>query len=742
YGGYLPVIAELSPDNLFFDKENIIAVLADNSDDPAYPPGKPQSLLDFCYFGGIYRDVWMVATNPVFITDANEEHIEAGGGVFIHTDSVSKKYAGVRIETAIRNTLPAAKKIILAVALKDTNDNIVAQTEQRQTLSPSSLHTVSLRLPVKDPKLWHPDHPYLYKVYFSVKNQGGKQLDGFYCRTGLRKIEFKGKDGLYINNEPLPDKLIGGNRHQDFAYLGNAAPNNLQWRDAKKLRDAGMRVIRAAHYPQDPAFMDACDELGLFVIVATPGWQFWNKDPLFEKRVYDDIRNMVRRDRNHASVFMWEPILNETHYPDYFAKNVYDIVHKEYPYPGCYAACDMNNSGYEVFDVLYAHPLPENLAKTDKSIFTREWGDNVDDWNAHNSSSRAALSWGEVPQLIQAKHYANPDYPFTSYETLYKAPRQVVGGCLWHPFDNQRGYHPDPFYGGILDAFRQPKYSYEMFKSQRNPETVIQDVEHGYTLFIANEMTPFSPGDVTVYTNCDSVRLIVFQKDTLVQVRDRNRTGMPAPPMVFKNVYDFMQLKSLFRAGKWQQAKLVAEGFAGGKKVITTIKMPAERPEKIVLKLDNCDRPVYANGSDIVVAIAGIADKEGNIKRLNNEHIFFEVSGEGVLVGNEKINANPRAVEWGTAPVLVRTTNKPGRITIKARISTAGLYAPQMAEISFTTMAPPHKMLYEESPSGNSSDTASGLHRPRENNVDLKMKEELLKRVESDQEIFENKKKN
>lgn len=70
---------------------------------------------------------------------------------------------------------------------------------------------------------------------------------------------------------------MGANRHQDFAYVGNALPNSQQWRDAKRLRDAGCTIIRTAHYPQDPSFMDACDELGLFVIVATPGWQYWNK---------------------------------------------------------------------------------------------------------------------------------------------------------------------------------------------------------------------------------------------------------------------------------------------------------------------------------------------------------------------------------------------------------------------------------------------------------------------------------
>ena len=103
--------------------------------------------------------------------------------------------------------------------------------------------------------------------------------------------------------------------------------------------------------------MDACDELGLFVIVNTPGWQFWNEAPIFAERVYSDIRNMVRRDRNHPSVWMWEPILNETWYPAEFAKNVVNILKEEYPYPFCYAGCDVTALGHEYFPVQFTHPL-------------------------------------------------------------------------------------------------------------------------------------------------------------------------------------------------------------------------------------------------------------------------------------------------------------------------------------------------------------------------------------------------
>lgn len=125
--------------------------------------------------------------------------------------------------------------------------------------------------------------------------------------------------------------------------------------------------------------MDACDELGLFVIVNTPGWQFWNDEPIFAKRVYNDIRNMVRRDRNHPCVWLWEPILNETWYPEDFAGRVKGIVDEEYPYPSCYSGCDVQAKGSQYFPVQFAHPM--DLSKRDPKItyFTREWGDNVDD---------------------------------------------------------------------------------------------------------------------------------------------------------------------------------------------------------------------------------------------------------------------------------------------------------------------------------------------------------------------------
>lgn len=693
FGGFLPVIADITS-YLRYGQDNVIAVWTDNSDDPSYPPGKAQDMLDFAYLGGIYRDCWLVAHNRVYITDPNYEEEVAGGGLFVSFGNISDVEAQVRLDAHLRNASSAMFTGKLIYRLCDKEGKLVAMTEKNVKLRSGKAQQLSAEMKVQQPHLWEPDSPYLYDLFVYVKDRNGDTVDGYRRRIGIRSIEFKGKDGFWLNGKPYPFPLIGANRHQDFAVIGNALPNSLHWRDAKKLRDAGLRVIRNAHYPQDPAFMDACDELGLFVIVNTPGWQFWNEEPVFARRVYSDIRNMVRRDRNHPSVWIWEPILNETWYPEDFACNVVNILKEEYPYPYCYAGCDVTAKGHEYFPVHFTHPLngAGGAFNTDTmdpkiSYFTREWGDNVDDWNSHNSPSRVYRGWGEVPMLIQAQGYAKPSYQYTCYDALYRTSRQHVGGCLWHSFDHQRGYHPDPFYGGIMDAFRQPKYSYYMFCSQRpvqeNPALI---AENGPMVYIAHAMTPFSPKDITVYSNCEEVRLTYCKEGkTFTYRKPADEQGMPSPIITFPGVFDVMDDKALSREAKQADSYLLAEGLVGGKVVATHKVEPARRPSKLVLWVDNEGVDMVADGSDIVTVVAAITDEKGNIKRLNNGMIKFEIEGEGRLVADERTFTNPRAISWGTAPVLVQSTTVPGKIRVRASMCWQGIHTPQSAEIEITT---------------------------------------------------------
>ncbi|WP_288910287.1 sugar-binding domain-containing protein [uncultured Bacteroides sp.] len=673
YGGYLPVIADIT-DGIEWDSENVIAVKADNSDDPTYPVGKPQSLLDYTYFGGIYRDCWLIAHNDVFITNANYENEVAGGGLFISYDRVSEESAIINLKAHIRNQSAKRQKITIEFQLKEKEGKTVLTTAKSLTVQRGKANYAVSSMKVDAPKLWSPETPYLYYLDILVKDASGQTIDGYRQRLGIRSIEFKQTEGLWLNGKPYEGKIMGTNRHQDFAVLGNALPNSLQWRDAKKLRDAGLKVIRT-HYVIDPAFMDACDELGLFALVEVPGWQFWNDEPIFAERIYSDIRNMIRIHRNHASLFFWEPILNETRYPEYFAKNALDICNEEYPYPYSTAACDHGAAGDSYYSLLL-RPIDSKLSP-DKTYFIREWGDNVDDWNAQNSDSRVARNWGEVPMLLQAAHYANPDYPALCYETICQKPRQIVGACFWHSFDHQRGYHADPFYGGIMDAFRQPKFSYYMFMSQRSPKKSDLIADNGPMIYIAHELTPFSPKDVTVYSNCDEVRLTVFKNGkTYTYKKATDRQGMPSPVITFADVYHFMEWKAKARAGKQDEAYLLAEGLIDGKVVATHKRYPAGQPDHIVLRLDNENVPLVADGSDVAVVVAEVVDKRGTVKRLNNSIIRFQIEGEGRLLGDASVGVNPMPVSWGSAPALVQATNRAGKINITASLLVPGQARP------------------------------------------------------------------
>ncbi|MGH7240569.1 MAG: glycoside hydrolase family 2 protein, partial [Candidatus Saccharimonadales bacterium] len=330
-GGYLPIVLDLSSSGyLNLDGENVVTVMADNSNDPTYPPGKPEYGLDFTYDGGIYRDAWLLATNQIYITNAIAANKVAGGGIRVGYTHVSEAMATVHVHIDLFNESAKNASLIVRLMLKDNEGKTVASCQEGIKLQKGREGEVLQSFNVSNPSLWAPDHPYLYDLYAEVLDKQRHVIDGYYIRTGIKTVELRGREGLYLNGKPFRGKLMGVNHHQAFGYIGNAVPDNLLWQDAKLMRDAGIKIIRLSHYPQSPEFMDACDELGIFTIVCSSGWQFWNrKDTAFEKLMERDIRQMIRRDRNHASVFAWEPLPNETHYPGGFGKIAYEITHAE-----------------------------------------------------------------------------------------------------------------------------------------------------------------------------------------------------------------------------------------------------------------------------------------------------------------------------------------------------------------------------------------------------------------------------
>ncbi len=266
---------------------------------------------------------------------------------------------------------------------------------------------------------------------------------------------------------------------------------------------------------------------------------------------------------------------------------------------------------------------------------------------------------------------------------LYNTGDKFIGGTQWHPFDHQRGYHPDPYWGGIYDAFRQPKYAYYLMRSQVNRDDTHPVAESGPMVYIMHEMTQFSDPDVVVFSNCDSVRLSMYDGAktwTLPVIHEKGH--LPSQPVVFKDAWDFWEARDYSYTNKnWKAVNMVAEGIVDGKVVATERKMPSRRSTKLRLRADYDGKPLVADGSDFIVVVAEVTDDNGNVRRLAKENIVFTVEGEGEIIGDASIHANPRPVEWGSAPVLIRSTRTPGQIRIKAAVEFPGNHAPTPAEL-------------------------------------------------------------
>ena len=230
-GGYLPVTINLTEAGVKPGDNVVVAVMADNSDDKTYPPGKKQMTLDFCYHGGIYRDVWMRQRPQVYITDAVEENRTAAGGIFVHYADISQKSAGVYVNTDIRNGLSVPSRVTVTNILTDAAGRIVKKWVKKSVVPAHGFITLTQGSTISHPQLWSPEHPYLYTLQTTVSSAAG--VDKATTRIGIRSFEFRGKEGFWLNGSRYR-QFVGANRHQDFAYVGNAVPNSQQWRDARR----------------------------------------------------------------------------------------------------------------------------------------------------------------------------------------------------------------------------------------------------------------------------------------------------------------------------------------------------------------------------------------------------------------------------------------------------------------------------------------------------------------------------
>lgn len=341
---------------------NTIAVKVDASWNPQITPRAGEHI----FAGGIYRDVYLVVTAPVHVTWC---------GTFVTTPQATADSATVKVQTELRNDSLAPQACQVKSIVLDASGKSVATIESAATL-PAGTATILEQLSpaIRNPQLWSPDttsatpppqaldlgkRPYLYTLRTEVRC-GGKLVDSYQTPFGIRSIAWNTENGFALNGKKFWIK--GANVHQDHAGWGDAICNAASYRDVKLLHDAGFNFIRGSHYPHDPAFVDACDQLGMTFWSEIPFWGIggfnkvedggkWNPSAYpgkpedqaaFEENVTQQLKEMIRINRNHPSVVIWS-IGNEFGYsnPDLmpkikaFAARLREVVHAEDPTRPC-----------------------------------------------------------------------------------------------------------------------------------------------------------------------------------------------------------------------------------------------------------------------------------------------------------------------------------------------------------------------------------------------------------------------
>ena len=654
-GGYLPFVIEFS-DEADWEGGNQLVVRLDNSDNPTTGP-KALEILDFSTYGGIYRNVWLVSKAPLHITDPVFADKEASGGVFVTYPSVSKTSATVAVNTHVINESSRNEAFNITQHLYKGEQLIQMTTGEQLLLSPGEDAAFLHELVVEEPELWSPSHPHLYLLRTTVM-QGDKIIDQETTRIGIKSMTFRDQ-AFFLNGEQL--FLRGVNRHQEYPFVGYALSDNAQYRDAKKIKDAGFDYVRLSHYPHSDAFMDACDELGIMCIDAILGWQYYSDSLEFQAHVFNTARDMIRRDRNHASVLAWEVSLNEAWMPEFFIDSLHRIAHGEYPGDQCFTA-GWQEYAYDIYLQARQHRVGRQHQPVKKPYVVSEYGDweyyamnaglNQDSWDnllQEERSSRQLRGSGQSRLLQQARNIQE------AHNDNFSTPAFADG--YWVMFDYNRGYADDLEASGIMDIYRIPKPSFYFFQSQRHAS----DPKGSPMVHIANTL-PDKNGEIRIFSNCDEVELILngTSSGRLTPDQDQFSDKLAHPPFTFQS-------------NSFDSGELLALAYLDGELAVQMIQHTPGQASKISLELDLSGRDLQSGSNDLIFLYASVIDDAGTVVPDPDREILFTLEGDARFIG-----PNPAWTEAGISAILLEAGKMPGLIKIHA---SSGRLSPESIQV-------------------------------------------------------------
>jgi len=652
-GGYLPFTVDITS-YLKPNSNNLLKVLVNNEDNPQIPPGKSLETLDFNYYGGIYRNVYLITTNKIYITDAVETD---GGGLLVHFDKIDDDHADGIIRVHTRNESSAEASVSCKANLTSPEGKLFDFNSPEINLLAGEAGEMVTAISVPQPEFWSPQNPNLYTLKIQLLADG-KLVDEITEKVGIRKIELN-DDGFFLNGEKT--YIRGTNRHQEYPYLGYAISDEAQWRDAVKIKNAGFDFVRLSHYPHSKAFMDACDELGLMVMNCIPGWQFFG-DSTFIENALQDCRDLIRRDRNHPSVVFWELSLNESAMTENFMHKANAILDEELPFEDAYSAGWIDHESYDLFIPARQHAKPpeywSNYKDGKRNLFIAEYGDweyyaqnagfnqkDFKDLKEEERTSRQLRGAGEKALLQQALN-------FQEAANSNRKGKSTIGDANWLMFDYNRGYADDIEASGISDIFRIPKFTYYFYQSQRPPQEVVAEpAQSGPMVQIASYWTEDSPTDIRVFSNCEEVELLLNGKsiEKKKAERDEYSSHLEYPPFVFN-------------LDAFEPGTLSAKGFIDGKEVAQHEVSTTGKATNIVLLADLLGIPINTKAQDVIFIYACICDENGIIIPDAAKQIEFIVEGDAKIIGE-----NPVEAEAGIATIILKTVQFTKPIMVSAR---------------------------------------------------------------------------
>jgi beta-galactosidase len=663
--GYSSFRYELTPFLKYGNEKNVVAVKVDNSQQPN----------SRWYSGsGIYRNVRLVTTQKVFVDQ---------WGTYVTTPAVTEKSATVSIKTRVRNSTHQDQPVRLKTVLLNEAGKSIARAESESIAPKDSVSDFAQELTIDNPPLWSIEQPRLVKAVTTVQCNG-RESDTYETMFGIRAFRFDAENGFLLNWKPV--KIKGVCDHHDLGCLGAAVNRRALERQLEILKAMGVNAIRTSHNPPAPELLDLCDRMGF--IVMDEAFDMWKiKKTQFDyARDWDewhvrDLEDLVLRDRNHPSVFIWSignEVMEQWNKNDnsgsVIARELATIVRKLDPTRPITAACNdqdtlnpvIRSGALDLIGYNYAHAKFPNFPTVypGKRFLATETTSALATRGNYDMPSDIIRRW--PARWDQPFHDGNPDNTCSSYdncsapwgsthEETWKIVKKypfLSGMFIWTGFDYLG--EPTPYdwpsrssYFGIVDLAGFPKDAYYMYQSEWTDRPVLH-------LFPHWNWSEKDTVDVWVYTNCNEVELFL------------NGQSQGTKKKVGEELHLTWRLP--FTPGT-----LRAVGRTVGKETLLREMKTAGAPAKIVLEPDRTS--IAADGKDLSFITVRILDDAGTVVPHADNPVTFEARGDGRVAGvdnglqtsHEPFKATSRKAFNGLCLAVIQSGKTAGKITVTAR---------------------------------------------------------------------------